>query len=397
MKTLGFSNIFITNILIFAMLFINFSQLRLFHLPVGFGELTLLLLGMIVYLQLQDIKKKELIISLYKNMIVRFWLIYFLLLVFSFFWIAEYSNIYSSINSIMHDVLAYFFIFYIIVLFSILKFYNKIDYNKTMQNLIFVIIFTHIIFLLIFLLSGKLLVQVEGFRVIIDRFSGLSNNPNQLGLVFTVFPFLLYHFYIVKKNKLNKNLFYILIFLTFVIGYVISSKSLYLAWFATLLTIVIFETIYRKVKFAVIILTSFILILGGVIYYFDLINLVLYFNGSGSATHRFELIANAFILLEQSPIIGFGPGAHINSIQNTEIYWEVHNTFLDISLQVGVLGVLLYFLLLFKIGINLIKVNKYYLFFGLLSLIIFSSFHFVIRQPIFWFYLFYFYQAGKNK
>jgi len=397
MRTLGFSSSIIANILVLSMLFITFSQLRIFNLPIGFGELCILLLGLIVYVQIRDTKIKKLMINIYENNFIRFWLMYFILLAFSFFWIADYSSTYSSMHSIIHDSCAYVFVFYICILLTLLNNYNKIDLNEAMKNFILLIVFVHVFLLIGFLVFGILKFEINASRLIVDRFSGLANNPNQLGLVFSLVPFLLYYYYKVQNKKIGKKLFYLLIFFTLIIGYVNASKSLYLSWLIPFCILAAYEFIRRKYKFTIIILFSTIIFLGSIVFYFDLINFLLYYKGSGSVNHRIELLNNAILLLEQSPLIGFGPGAHISSIQNTEIYWEVHNTFIDISLQVGILGVIVYILLLLQIGINLIKVNKYYLLFALLSLIIFSSFHFVFRQPIFWFYLFYFYQAGKSK
>ena len=100
----------------------------------------------------------------------------------------------------------------------------------------------------------------------------------------------------------------------------------------------------------------------------------------------------------ESPLVGYGPGTVINfppdfcvDGQNTI---DAHNSFIDLLMQAGFLGLILYLVFLKE---SLVLKNNIYLTIAFLSLLVFSLSHFVLRQPIFWMYLIMIYSLNKAK
>lgn len=391
MSVLSLNNKKISMILIVSMMFIAFTKLRLFNLPVGLGELSLLFLGFISFKKIYKLNKVEVLKSISDNLFVKFWLMSFFLLLMAYIWIHA-TGIHHTNTNVIHDILAYGFVFYILILFIILNKYHEIDFEIIVLKMIYYTVLLYFVLMLITLFFDDTILSKR------DRFIGFSNNPNQLALLYTVIPFLLIHFF--KKDNINFNKKYIIYFLLLSVLVVIEIKSrgLLIAWFISISWIIYYMYYRSKLKANRVVLNFiFVLFLGIVAFNIDEIVSLLFKGGIGGFSHRMELWSNALELIQSSFLIGFGPGAHVSSVVNTTHYWEVHNTFIDFTLQTGIIGLLLYLFLLYKIGKNLIKNGNMYLMGAFIALIVFSTFHFVFRQPIFWFYLFYFYQMGREK
>ncbi len=385
MKLVLINNKNISIYLIFCLIFISFTKLRLFNLPIGFGEIGLILLGFIIIKSLVASNTKIVFKSFSENIFIKLWLALFILLITSYMW--NNDKHFSSISSILHDFLAYGFVLYSILLFIILKDYININFEKLMQNLMYCVVLFYLVLLIYnIMIFDKTYIFLYGSWFKIDRFEGFSNGPNQIALLFTIIPFILFSFY--KKYTI------FLLLSSLIIGVLIGSNSLYLAWFVSFIIIIInkYFPYLNKLKCISLLVVLFIILL---LNYNNIIEIIP--SSQISLLHRVELISNAFELIQLSPLIGFGPGAHLSSNHNLDIYWEAHNTFLDITLQTGFFGLCIYLFLLYKIANKLIINKDIYLITAFISLIIFSTFHFLFRQPIFWFYLFYFYQIGNNR
>lgn len=90
----------------------------------------------------------------------------------------------------------------------------------------------------------------------------------------------------------------------------------------------------------------------------------------------------------ESQLLGYGPGPHLTSKsfkRPPPDKFEAHNTFLDIFTQAGLVGVLAFVVLLSVTFASAIRAGMAPLVALASGLLIFSMFHFVIRQPIFWF------------
>ncbi len=108
------------------------------------------------------------------------------------------------------------------------------------------------------------------------------------------------------------------------------------------------------------------------------------------ASERFKLWNEAYDVGVQAMLLGFGPGPHLTSKEHKRqppAKFEAHNTPLDIFVQAGLAGVSLFFAILLLAFYRTCREQHFALAALVLSLVTFSLFHFILRQPIFWFAL----------
>lgn len=118
----------------------------------------------------------------------------------------------------------------------------------------------------------------------------------------------------------------------------------------------------------------------------------------GKIKDRVYLGSLAFDQIKKSPIYGFGPGAlTYDSSFDLALGKDSHNSFTDLTIYSGLLGLLIYLTLLFIIFKKSLNKNNLLIFGALLSLLIFSMFHNILRHPIFWISLFMFFNIINYK
>jgi hypothetical protein len=105
---------------------------------------------------------------------------------------------------------------------------------------------------------------------------------------------------------------------------------------------------------------------------------------------RFRMWADALDLAKHSPIVGYGPGLHIRvPVVGSTALQEAHNTVLDILVISGLIGLSGLFGVMCWSLYSSISNKRLYLFLILGSpMLVFMSFHYVGRQPLFWILLF---------
>src|SRR5262249_25631748 len=103
---------------------------------------------------------------------------------------------------------------------------------------------------------------------------------------------------------------------------------------------------------------------------------------------RLGLWRSGLEVVSLSPIVGFGPGRHAG-VEHAFQGDEVHNSFLDLATMAGFPGGLLLIWLFLAVARpqGSMHDKQYAACVMLLTLAAYASFHFVIRQPIFWFYV----------
>ena len=79
--------------------------------------------------------------------------------------------------------------------------------------------------------------------------------------------------------------------------------------------------------------------------------------------------------------------AHIRVWGGPHQHKESHNTLIDWLASTGFVGMLVYGWLLWHIAGACIRSGRGWLFGAFLTMQIFSLFHYVVRQPIYWFYM----------
>ncbi|MFA7090242.1 MAG: O-antigen ligase family protein [Arcobacteraceae bacterium] len=387
-----------TNIVILCIIMTINTQLRLFNLPLGFGEIILLLLGFyVIYSQ----NSYEVIKEIFKNKIlVLFWLLYLLILTLGSLY-TVYVDIHLEPRMIVHDYLAYFFILMVIIILQLQNDYKENDY--TMQKtIIFIVIFFSLVFIIpqSFFETFGLMKYYGGEGA---RFTALSKNPNQLSLLYSPILFLTIYYF---KDK--RRILFVLLILELVVITQIKGQALYLSIISGVISLFIYYLcieIQKRRKLKFFLLFNFIIILCFLIIValeysfiykivFDIFVSIVD-DSRTLALHRITLLINGFSNFMLSPIIGLGGGPHsyLEIVNHTS---EAHNTLIDILTQTGIIGFFMYIILFYYIGKHLINQKKIFLFSALIALFVFSLFHFVLRQPIFWFYLFYLYNERKG-
>lgn len=367
-----------------------FTAIRFPNLSIGLGEILILIIGVYIILKMN----KEINNNLFfNNLLLKYWIFSFILLFIGFL-VFYYLGYQFQIKAIIHDLLAYIFIFFLLIVLHL--FQLKINnHEKTFEIFIYVFLFFYVILFIVFIsfedIISKYITPEYPFMV---RYAGLSLNANQLSMFFTVLPF------IFLKKLLNKNIketekYFFLILLSILIGYLTKSDALKMS---IIIGFIIF--VYLKFNTNLIRLSIYLIILLFIISCFLYFDTVIYIidpetTNSGG---RFLLIKNAFYDLSNIIYFGFGPGPHsfIESAFNGN-YWEVHNTFIDWFTQTGILGLLLYFYIIYKIIKGLYIKKEFILLSAFSSLLIFSTFHFTFRQPIFWFFMFFFYIMSQGE
>jgi O-antigen ligase len=102
-----------------------------------------------------------------------------------------------------------------------------------------------------------------------------------------------------------------------------------------------------------------------------------------AGTVRVDLLRHAAHAWARSPVVGLGPGAHSGYLGPFQRE-EAHNTFLDWAASTGVVGAAALAALLAWAAAGVLRARDPLLAGGLAALAAFASFHYVLRQPVFW-------------
>jgi O-antigen ligase len=310
-----------------------------------------------------------------------FFFIFLLILLFG-----SMFSLLSNKNVLLRDLAAYLYCFILVV-----TAYDNLIRSKYMVTFFSLsFIFVSSAYLLVTEVSSHFIpsFMYENFRL-----SGLSANPNQLALlVLVTFCYLLsfgkellsskwligalYVFYIYIALRTVSEALLISLFLGVaflgVANYVrFSLRNFYYFSFSSAAIICFFAVLsYFTIKYF-----NFFDVL------FDAVNI----NNQGS--DRFILWFNGVESIKDSPLLGNGPGAHSGFYGPFEGV-EAHNTFIDMLSQVGLIGTIVFFIFTFYLYHKGSLVDNASSFFIIIVLFSFSFFHFVLRQPLFWFCLF---------
>ncbi|BAZ94547.1 uncharacterized protein FOKN1_2170 [Thiohalobacter thiocyanaticus] len=120
--------------------------------------------------------------------------------------------------------------------------------------------------------------------------------------------------------------------------------------------------------------------------------------GAGSEQHlqayrRFDLWVHGVLAGLDSPLFGLGPGNHSGFVA-PHTGSEAHNSFIDWFTISGIIG-LVAFVSIIVLSLKIIVKHNLFLFGALVSIVIFSSFHYMLRHPFFWFTLIVAHQAAS--
>jgi O-antigen ligase len=241
------------------------------------------------------------------------------------------------------------------------------------------------------------------------RFRGWAANPNQLALLVAVAPFACLHFAAESNRKDLRWFFRACAALSLAAGVMTASDALLVGWVSagTLFVVARFkDTLFEGARsvgtlIAVGVLlpalvVTIVAIYGGAIYSAAADVFLGMYSLGDQGSVRFTVWQNAIGAYLHSPLVGFGPGAYSGRLGSFAGY-EAHNTVLDWAMSTGALGVGVLLLLVGFIVVQIMRSRKRMLLLALASLLVFSLFHYMIRQPLFWAWLFLLYQLALDE
>lgn len=319
-------------------------------------------------------KITEIIISKYKKQV----------LCFTLFFISLFLGIYVAKNSPTgyYSILKLLEYFYLGA-FVYLNF-KKINKNKLVVCLISGILFESILAIIQYFNQGSLqnIFYFLGERKFNPQTPGIANasingrlilrpygtfsHPNVLAGYLCLFSI----FFLFLKSKINKYL--ILIILTFAtFGIFISlSRTVVFVWMLFMITVFIFTIVekYKKdklnrnnISWKLLILVVIICL---IITNLNLANRFLLPNFSDeSLVQRGNLISQSIKMIQKNPILGVGMNNFLNNLEpdfNTPLLIQpVHNIFLLIFSQTGIIGISVFIFLLVNVFKNIIYSKRF--------------------------------------
>lgn len=228
------------------------------------------------------------------------------------------------------------------------------------------------------------------------RFQGWATNPNQIALAVLPIPYLA--FYLAPGRGGLTRLFLALIAMGAVaLGFITQSDALAVAWVLSLVTALSIGWLWRvtrpihgfwsSVSLKVLVPASVLLAV--------LVTVPMFahkvaaktaerFSSAGQSEGRLERWRNGMISATTSPVVGLGPGP-FSGPRNAFGHEEAHNTVVDWTASTGVIGFAGLLLLVTTATIATLRRRSATLLGMLLALVVFMAFHYVMRQPAFWF------------
>ena len=374
------------------------TGLRLSNLPLGIGEILLVIWMLTQWFQVLRTGSVE-----FSRAYTRILLLGFLLCIVMVFGLLKSSMIGRiSLQDSLYDFLAYSFSFLLgatVLLNDRREFVvNKIKYIVVLGTIVFT-----------FLLIWWRFVSPDlgGLSLVYEkvRFTGGAVNPNQLALFFAPIPALALFLLPYKRDLLKKILLVFIFGASIFVGLNTQSHAL----LATFILMGLFFPVlifYQRTEFSTKILVAVLFLIS--LCLVILLNSEIIQSVSASMInlfHQFDNNGDRVILWTQglktaleSPLVGYGPGTVIifppDFILDGQSTIDAHNSFIDLFMQAGLLGLLLYLGFLKE---SLVIKNNIYLTLAFLSLLVFSFSHFILRHPIFWMYLIMIYSLNNSK
>jgi O-antigen ligase len=367
------------------------TQLRIPGSPVGPGEI-LLFLWMVMTFLLQW-KNKRLFVTSLSRILVPFWFFMFLcLLIGSLF--SLYLGVWTP--GVARTFFAYLFTSCLFIVLSFEKDWKpKILTIAKITTSVTVSVF---LFLLLFNPRYSTIGPIDSWEGSI-RFLAWSKNPNQVAMNVSIFLYISLYFCSIAKNYLHKAWYIGLAGACFWIGIETKSDALTVAFSVGLVILLISMWVKKVTQSQIgywsgvwlkVLLPTFLcftaLIFGPSIHEGLKQEVSTISDEGDQGEERITLWRNGLKAIEASPFFGLGPGAFSGGNGPFE-GMEAHNTFIDMGMNVGLVGISLYVGFLGWIAYLLIVRKEIILFTGLMTVLFYTSFHFTLRHPMYWFYL----------
>ena len=324
--------------LVIALVLSPFTMLRFSFF--GFTEIILLLFFIFSF-------KRFIKTELWRQFIfTRFWILFiFISLLGLAYNTLILGGTTGTIKGTIFDLSSYIFICLVCYLLE-MKFLEKKICPLKLLKLFY--LYLTILFIILYVLS-LFFTSILGLPLRYEgSFAPLVINIHQSAMVLITLPFIGMFLYKYESSFINKAMILISILLLYILALDTAATKAIMGIFIGTAVFLIFslKSMFSKKAVPVLLLC---MIGGGIVLVlqFNLIELALTFfeeNDGGGA--RGNLYLQGLLVGMTSPIIGLGAGGHIYYDQ---IFYDAHQTQLTVFLQAGVLGVILYILLMYKI------------------------------------------------
>lgn len=219
------------------------------------------------------------------------------------------------------------------------------------------------------------------------RFVGFAKNPNQVMFYASCLSLLL----VIYQPRLSWFIIPVVIWITMKTGSDAYILTLFAIFIVYLFLLLFFS---RRFSFRVSIGLAVILLglLSFIIYIFYSNEIIEIWIQADEGYARTELMWNALLVSLTAPFTGYGAGS-FSHFGNLLINAEAHNTYLDFSMQFGMIFPVLIYFVFFSFFLNRIK-NGFYMQAAFVAAFIISGlFHFTGRHFFFWveFAIFFYY------
>lgn len=301
--------------------------------------------------------------------------------------------------SMTHDLFAFLF-----VVIFVQKVMNRAKIYENIEGLLFWIVsFSAIVNIIyVFMYNAGI-----GFYMD-DRFEGLSSDPNQLGELQLLLPWIVFYFYNILQDKrpayssLYRLICLVCIVSSIYVGILTDSDTYMLSSAIALIVYIIAET--RKLVVTgqgnkLILFLVFIALIYMALNYRTIIRLFsdLYTIRAKEANQlntRINVWKGGFQAFLHSPLVGNGPGAFSSAYGVAFGGAESHNTYIYILMDFGIIGFIPFLIVLINAGKQAFRSKSSEMVAAFIAFLVFNWFHSFHRMPLFWFYLYLFNAAG---
>ena len=346
-----------------------------------------------------------------------FWLLSMVLLAAGT-WVASIKHLVAKDS--LHSWAAFIFAAAIVSCFCCLP-----KYQERAQELMQVLVIGEFTLFLMVFIGAEIVRMLNGSYgvgyFINTRFSGLAENPNQAALHLLSLPFFILSYSNAALFKHRRWLYRVIFAAVCWIGLSTKSDALVVSW---IVASCIGGSIYltkrrmlagRGLALYGICFISIVAIWNRVAILNESVNIVSSAVPEWSARHlsrelahrglenridrylessgekqkialRWALWKNGLGAIAVSPWVGLGPGAYSGPESPFDGY-EAHNSLIDWGTNSGFLGIAFFSGLVFWLAYTAWQDENFAGFTGIVSLLLFAQFHYVFRQPVFWFWL----------
>lgn len=374
-----------------GMVLTSATETRMAEVPLGIGEV--MLVTWLAGRTLQQMRRGDLVSNRILRAFATFWGVAFVALLAGA--LVAGSMGLEAEGGVTHDLPAY-----VLAAAVGLAYLGSPDLRERAELSVPLLVVFAVVPLGLIAVIDQVAAGVLPFRVWFGpRFVGWAKNPNQTALLLSVTPLFALDVIRHTKKVVMRVLMTGLFATALVIGILTESDALKLSWMAAAGLVALLAWLRavqgaRRRQFWGIVWRLIIplAVVGGMVLYWGQVTTELQetaegtYRKSNQGDDRITLWRNGFEAMKVSPIVGLGPGAH-SGIRGPFEGSEAHNSVLDWGASAGLVGVAAYLVLVLSMalqarrdpsGLTLVTVG---------TLFIFSLFHFVLRHPLFWFYM----------